>query len=215
VSQRIAIVGAYGSGKTLLSTALSELTGLPRTHGSAMKEPVAATGTGVHDWTPAQLLQMTVNRYTERVLGESQHPDGFVSDGSVVHEWVYAKVRLVAGSYPVDATPLARRHRPHDVAVLEEAVDQIGLLMKQHAERTYDFLLHVPIEFELARDNRPINENFRRVSDGVLLPALAADGLPVHTIGGSLIERLEKAQALLDCDVVTTVADAARRAENS
>ncbi|GAB2774783.1 AAA family ATPase [Streptomyces daliensis] len=193
MSKRIAVVGAYGSGKTTLSTALSHLTGLPRTHGSPMREPIGGEGHSVHNWTDGQLMQLTVNRYAERLLGEAAHPEGFVSDGSVVHEWTYAKLRLVAGSYPGTDVPLDDRHRSTGTAVLEAAVDDIGLLMKHHARTAYDAFVHVPVEFELAPDNRPINENFRRLSDALLLPALAATGVPVHTVTGDLADRLKQA----------------------
>src|SRR5690606_39369543 len=64
-----------GSGKTTLSTALSHLTGLPRTHGSPMREPIGGEGRSVHNWTDGQLMQLTVNRFAERLLGEAAHPE--------------------------------------------------------------------------------------------------------------------------------------------
>ncbi|MFH9010550.1 AAA family ATPase [Streptomyces sp. NPDC017943] len=206
MTKRIAVVGAYGSGKTTLSTALSHLTGLPRTHGSPMREPIGGEGRSVHNWTDGQLIQLTVNRYAERLLGEAAHPEGFVSDGSVVHEWVYAKLRLVAGSYPGTRTPPADRHRSATVAALEAAVDDIGLLMKHHARTAYQAFVHVPVEFELDPDNRPINENFRHLSEELLLPALEATGLPVHTVHGDVAERLTqtvKHLGLEDATVMT------------
>ncbi|MFE6520672.1 AAA family ATPase [Streptomyces sp. NPDC057794] len=206
MTKRIAVVGAYGSGKTTLSTALSHLTGLPRTHGSPMREPIGGEGRSVHNWTDGQLIQLTVNRYAERLLGEAALPEGFVSDGSVVHEWVYAKLRLVAGSYPGTLTPLEDRHRPTTTAALEAAVDDIGLLMKHHARTAYQAFVHVPVEFELAPDNRPINENFRHLSDSLLLPALEATGVPVHTVHGDVAERLGqtvKHLGLQDATVMT------------
>ncbi len=213
--RRIAVVGAYGSGKTLLSTALSHLTGLPRTHGSPMREPIGGEGRSVHQWTQAQLLQLTVNRYTERVLGESGNPEGFISDGSVVHEWVYAKVRLVAGSYPGTETPLEDRHRSADTAAYEQVADGIGLLAKRHAQKAYDAFLHVPIEFGLDPGNRPVNEEFRRLSDSVLLPALKEVGLPLHVLHGSLEERLKQASEHLGLECSTTVEEAALLAEKT
>ncbi|MDJ1132036.1 AAA family ATPase [Streptomyces iconiensis] len=191
--KRIAVVGAYGSGKTTLSTALAHLTGLPRTHGSPMREPLGGEGHSVNNWTNGQLMQLTVHRYAERLLGEAAQPQGFVSDGSTVHEWVYAKLRLVAGSSPGTEIPLENRHRSTETAVLEAAVDDIGLLMKRHARTAYDIFVHVPVEFGLDPDNRPVNENFRRLSDALLLPALEATGVPVRTVDGDLADRLKQA----------------------
>lgn len=156
---------------------------------------------------------MTVNRYSERLLGESRNPDGFLSDGSVVHEWVYAKVRLVAGSYPGTDTPLGERHRDRGTAAFEETADEIGLLMKRHAETAYGAFVHVPVEFGLAPDNRPVNENFRRLSDAVLLPALKALPVPLYTVHGTLAERLDQLKELLGLEPVITTEEAVRLAE--
>jgi hypothetical protein len=44
----------------------------------------------------------------------------------------------------------------------------------------------------MTEPNPPINENFRRISDEVLLGALDELGLPYTTVGGTVEERVEK-----------------------
>ncbi|WP_170837496.1 AAA family ATPase [Actinopolyspora xinjiangensis] len=211
MTYRVAITGSYGSGKTVLSTALSRLTDIPRTHGSPMREPIGGEGRSVHEWTPGQLVQLTVNRYTERVMSESGMTGGFISDGSVLHEWAYAKVKLVAGSYPGTAMPLRGRYRSDEVRALESVVDDLGLLMKRHAERSYDAFLHVPVEFDMTGDGQPINENFRLISDDILLPELESTGIPVYTVGGDIRERLEQCQKALGIDAVNEIEEVVRQ----
>lgn len=212
VTSRIAVTGAYGSGKTVLTETLERLTGLPRTQGSPMREPIGGEGSSIHNWTPGQVLQLTVNRYTERVTAESALNDakqGFFSDGSVLHEWIYAKLRLLAGSYPATGYPLEARYRDPVTRAYEQAADEIGLLAKRHvAHGAYDAFIHLPIEFELAENNRPINETFRRLSDELLLPALDESGIPVHTVTGSREERLEQVLKITGVTPVITVAEA-------
>ncbi|RSS68879.1 AAA family ATPase [Streptomyces sp. WAC06614] len=192
MTQRIAIVGAYGSGKTLLAKALSEVTGLPYTQGTAMREPIGGEGKHIWNWTEGELLQLTVKRFAERTLNEAAHPAGFISDGSIVHEWVFAKLRLVTGPTPGTLAAVDTRFRSEVTAAYENVADHIGKLAVRHAKTAYDVLLHLPIEFPMTEENPPINENFRTLSDEVLLPALAETGVPVHTITGTPAMRLEK-----------------------
>ncbi|MGE6724846.1 AAA family ATPase [Streptomyces niveus] len=210
------MAGAYGSGKTDLTYALQHLTGLPRTQGSPMREPVGGEGVPIHNWTPAQVLQLTVNRYSERITGEAALKDeGFFSDGSILHEWIYAKLRLTVGSYPSTGHPLERRYRSPAVQVYESVADEIGLLAKRHVARgAYQAFFHLPIEFELAENNRPINETFRRFSDELLLPALDEAGIPVHTVTGNLEERLEQILQATSLKPLLSVSDAVRKTRN-
>src|SRR5690606_18884684 len=136
------------------------------------------------------------------------------SDGSVVHEWVYAKLRLVAGSYPGTRTPLEDRHRSAVTAALEAAVDDIGLLMRRHAGTAYQAFVHVPVEFGLTPDNRPVNENSRDLARALPPPALRATGAPAHTVHADVAERLARAVkhlGLQDATVIT-VDEAVERA---
>ncbi|MET3983359.1 AAA family ATPase [Streptomyces sp. PvR034] len=204
MSQRIAIVGAYGSGKTLLSEALSEVTGLPYTQGTAMREPIGGEGKHIWNWTEGELLQLTVKRYAERTLNEAAHPAGFISDGSIIHEWVFAKLRLVLGPNPGTEQSVDSRFRSEVTAAYEDVADHIGKLAVRHAKTAYDVFYHLPIEFPLDEDNRPINDIFRKLSDEVLLPALADTGIPIHTITGTPAERL---QQIIDISGLPTVVD--------
>ena len=194
--QNIAIVGSYGSGRSTLSRALAERTGLPIAYGSAMADPIGAEGKRVHDWTRGELLQLTVRRHSERIQAEAAHPAGFISDGSILHEPIYAKCRLSAGSYPLgdDLTAFPR----HPVtAAYEDVTDHIGLLARAHASRAYDVVLHLPVEYPLRDAEPPISEAFRRLTETLLFEALDAVDARPHTLGGTVDERVEQALAVI------------------
>lgn len=194
---RIAVVGAYGSGKTTLAAALSRRLGLPRAAQRPMDHPAGDPGRAVEDWTPGQLIQLSVRRYADRVGAEGALGGGFVSDGSALHEWTYMKTRLVAGTHPERDDPLEAWPRSPSVAVYEEVADELGLLAFDHAAHAYDLLVHVPVEFPLAPENRPVNDEFRRISDRLLIPALGRLGLPVLTASGPLDRRVHLVAAAL------------------
>jgi hypothetical protein len=192
---KIALVGAYGAGKSTLAAALASRWNVPVVHGTAMDRPLAGERRSIADCTDAELIQLTVRRFTERVVGEAQAPDGYISDGSVLHEWVYGRVRLAVGSFPspeVRADDILAMHSPY-----LEVIDQVGLLMKEHAAR-YDAVIHLPIEFPLAGGDPPINERFRSVSDHLLLGVLAELRLPLYTARGDLERRISVVESIAD-----------------
>ncbi|MCZ0997884.1 AAA family ATPase [Streptomyces mirabilis] len=191
------MVGAYGNGKTTLTTRLAQTTPLPRTHGTAMRDPLGGSGTSLEDCTEAELLQLTVRRFTERRVGEALLPQGFLSDGSVLHEWVYAKVRLALGRFPAENARLPAVRRAGVAAAFEEVADQIGHLAMAHAQESYDLVVHVPAEGPLADSPRPVGETFRAISDQLLLEALGRADVPVHIVTGSLQERVETCHRLI------------------
>ncbi|MEU3862691.1 hypothetical protein AB0F03_36185 [Streptomyces sp. NPDC028722] len=120
---RIAVVGAYGNGKTTLTTELSRQLGLPRTHGAAMRDPAGGAGKSLEECTDPEVIQLAVHRFTERVVDEARCSHGFVSDGSVLHEWIYTKVRLVLGRLPGPSARLDTAVRPATTAAYEEVTD--------------------------------------------------------------------------------------------
>lgn len=189
---RIAVVGAYGNGKTTLTTELSRRLGLERTHGAAMRDPAGGSGKSLEECTEAELIQLAVRRFTERAVDEARLAQGFVSDGSVLHEWVYTKVRLVLGRLPAPPDRLESAPRSAAAAPYEEVADQIGLLTLRHARAAYDLVVHLPADVPLPDGHRPISEHFRRLSDRLLLETLENWRIPVHVVTGSVQERVRQ-----------------------
>ncbi|MFF7066893.1 AAA family ATPase [Streptomyces pseudovenezuelae] len=189
MKKRLAVSGTYSTGKTTTTIALSCLTGIPRTHARTMREILAGAlpGRRLEECSAAELIQLGMRRFTERAVHESHLPDGFVSDGSSLHEWVYGKVRVRAGIHPTDGYDAA--DAPPDF--YDEVIDAMGAVLKEHALGAYDAFVHLPVEFALVADgHRPVSERFRQLSDDLLLHTLDELGIPCHVVGGTLEQRL-------------------------
>ncbi|MEW2304697.1 AAA family ATPase [Streptomyces sp. NPDC006655] len=187
---RIAVVGAYGAGKTTLITAATARTGLPAAHGTPMRDPLGSRPKPLEEATEPELVQLVVRRHAERLLAEAAHPEGFFSDGSLLHEWVYATVRLAVGRYP------RRDQGPQLVAAASDdpyrrVLDHLGREFLHRALASYDVFVHLPVEFPLHDAPPPIGEHFRTLSDRLLLDTLHASGVTVRTITGSPEQRLD------------------------
>ncbi|GAB2715054.1 ATP-binding protein [Streptomyces bullii] len=189
---RIAFVGAYGNGKTTLTTELSKKLGLERVHGSAMRDPAGGARKALEETNEPELIQLAVRRFTERAVDEARLQEGFLSDGSVLHEWVYSKVRLAVGRHPEPSVTLQDAVRAPRTRVFEEVVDQLALLAKEHARVTYDVFVHCPVEFPLPEGHDPISEHFRTLSDQLMLDTVESLDIPVHIVKGTLEERIEQ-----------------------
>ncbi|MGQ4514563.1 AAA family ATPase [Streptomyces sp. DW26H14] len=189
---RIALVGAYGAGKTTLISAATARVGLPAAHGTPMRDPAGSRRpTSLEEATEPELVQLVVRRHAERLLAEAAYPKGFLSDGSLLHEWVYATVRLAVGLHPGADTDVrdvvadAGNGDPY-----RAVLDHLGREFLHRALTSYDVFVHLPVEFPLHDGTPPIAEHFRVLSDRLLLDTLHAAGAPVRTISGPLDDRL-------------------------
>ncbi len=192
---RIAISGTYSVGKTLTSMAVAHLTGIPRTAALTMREllPVSVPGKTLEECNGAEIIMLITRRNQGRAVAESHLPDGFISDGSTLHEWSYATVRVTVGINPNDSVDLDTVQLPDEIRFYAEVMRQLGVPAKQHAKASYDTFVHLPIEFPIVEDgHRPVNEKFRQLAEELLLESLVELDIPVHTVGGTVPERLQK-----------------------
>ncbi|MEY9214398.1 AAA family ATPase [Thermobifida halotolerans] len=193
---RLAVVGAYGAGKTTLISEFAKSSRLPAVHGSPMRDPAGVRPKSLEEVTPAELVQLVVRRFTERAVEEALHFSGFVSDGSLLHEWVYATVRLAVGLHPAPGTALGAPSA--EVLPYAEIVEALGREVRRRAFATYDVFVHLPVEFPLTDPVKPISEHFRVLSDRLLLEELRTAGVTVHTVTGPVEERLSALARLVD-----------------
>ncbi|WNI15073.1 ATP/GTP-binding protein [Actinacidiphila sp. ITFR-21] len=214
---RLAVSGTYGVGKTTTAEALSIATGIPRTHALTSREILAdlIPGKTVQELSADELILLGLRRLEERVHNEAAVPS-FISDGSVVHEWVYGEARMRVGVNPgadavvrgvkaVAGLPVKRFYQRY--------MDAYGVVVKQRAKRLYDAYVHLPVEFDMVDDgHRPVSERFRRLSDDLLVEALEELGIPYHVVGGTVEERLRRVLEIHRLPVVVPVADAVEQA---
>lgn len=216
---KLAISGTYSSGKTLTSYALAHYAGIPRTRARTMREllPIAVPGKTLEECTAAEIVQLIVRRHTERCVQESHLPDGFVSDGSSLQEWLYGAIRVIVGINPNDSVHLADTEtvpRTPEIDMFEKVMDQLGVAIRDHVRSTYDVFVHLPNELPLAADgHRPVNERFRHLADEKITAAIDELEIPRYVIGGTLSERLIEIATTLGLEPQMTTAEAIARAE--
>ncbi len=212
----LAISGTYSVGKTLTTMAVSHLTGLPRSAAKTMREllPISVPGKTLEECTAAEIIMLITRRNQGRAVNESHLPNGFVSDGSSLHEWCYGTVRVLVGINPNDSVHLESVEMTDELRFYAEVMEQIGVPARQHAKESYDAFVHLPIEFPLVEDgHRPVNERFRSLADEMLLKVLGELRIPVHIVGGSVAERLQKIVDIFGFTPQMSVAEAITRAE--
>ena len=190
---KIAIVGAHGAGKTTLTKALEARTPLVAPVPTPMHNPVPGTVKSLQDCSNEEVLRLSQRRYTERIVQEQSASD-VISDGSVLHEWVYASTRLAWGIYPGDSD------QPNPSTVTRT---QLGLVEDfteealAYFEEAYDHVFYIPVEFALPRDGAPISDRFQLEAGQQLFELLSLTSKPVHVITGSVEERLSAVLGVL------------------
>lgn len=213
---KLSISGTYSVGKTITSMAVSHLTGIPRTSAPTMREllPISLPGKTLEECNGAELIMLITRRIQGRAVAESHLPDGYISDGSALHEWSYANVRVKVGINPNDSVDLENVEMTDEVRFYAEVMKQIGVPARQHTKSNYDVFVHLPIEFPIVEDgHRPVNERFRRLAEQLLLQTLDELQIPVHVVGGTIPERLAKIVELFDFRQVVSIEEAVARAE--
>jgi hypothetical protein len=213
---KLAIAGTYSVGKTLTTMAVAHLTGLPRSSAKTMREllPISIPGKSLEECTPAELIMLIMRRNQERAVNESHLPDGFVSDGSSLHEWAYGTVRVLVGINPNESVNLETVELSEEVGFYAKVLEQMAVPAKQHARATYDSFVHLPIEFPLVPDgHRPVNERFRSLADELMLRTLDELNIPYHSVGGTIPERLQKIVDIYGFKPVMSIDEAIEQAQ--
>ncbi|MFF3065865.1 AAA family ATPase [Oerskovia sp. NPDC057915] len=203
---RVAVVGAHGVGKSTLSGGLGRRTGLTVPGLDAMRDPVGSPPRSLLECTDAEVLQLCLRRYAQRVEQESAAPD-LISDGSVLHEWVYATVRLRRRTLSDVRQGDVRQGdvrqgdvRPDDVRQGDVLPDVVAGLLREaaaRAARIYDLFLLLPVEFPLPPEDRPVSEPFRRDAEEITRDVVAGTGVPVHLLDGTIEDRLAAAASIV------------------
>jgi nicotinamide riboside kinase len=167
---RIAIVGAFSTGKTTLAEAVAEPLGLPLLPEAARE--VAALGFKLDkDATPeVETLIFLKHYYNEMV-----HPD-FVADRSLVDVLAYA------------GWVLDNQEWRKETALFEECKK-----LAQHRLRSqYSHVFYLPIEFPIVPDDlRPMDPDFQREIDERIVGLLETYDVAYETLTGDVPTRVK------------------------
>lgn len=214
----LAISGTYSSGKSTTTEALSIATGIPRTHAMTAREILMdlVPGKQLQELNASELTMLGLRRLEERIHHEAG-TGPFISDGSVIHEWIYGEARMRVGINPgaglfakavknLAGLPVKRFYRQY--------MDAYGAIAKGRAKRIYDAYVHLPVEFTMKADgHRPVSEKFRKLSDDLLIETLEELQIPYHVVGGSVHERVEKIIEIFDLPLVMPLDEAIAEAD--
>lgn len=211
---RLAVSGTYSSGKTTTTEALAVAAGIPRTDALTAREIVVdlIPGKSFQQLNASELLMLGLRRLEERIHTEAAQPGSFVSDGSVLHEWIYGEVRMRIGINP--GAPLLQRAIKRVVGIpskpfMQRYMDAYGVVVKARTKRLYDHFVHLPIEFGMQADgHRPVSEKYRVLSDQLLIETLEELEMPYHVVGGTVPERVAKILDLFGLPVAVPVDEA-------
>jgi hypothetical protein len=164
--------------------------------------PEAAPGKTLEECTAAELIQMIVTRHVERAVYEDKLSEGFVSDGSSLQEWIYGSVRVSLGLNPSASAQLKageKVEKTAELAFFEEVMVSLGNSFKRHVKDSFDVFVHLKNELPLSADgHRPVNDQFRNMSDSILQRTMDELGIPFYVVSGSVEERLEQIASLLN-----------------
>lgn len=215
---KLAILGTYSSGKSTTTESLSIATGIPRTHAKTSRELLIdlVPGKTVMELNAMELVKLGLRRFEERVHNESGS-GAFISDGGVFHEWVYFEARMRVGINPGMPWWFQQVKKAMGLPVkhfYQRYTDTLGEITRGRAARTYDTYVHLPVEFNMDQDgHRPVSEEFRRLSDELIIGALEDMKVPYRVVGGSVPDRIEQIVKIFDLPLVVPIPEAIAEAE--
>jgi deoxyadenosine/deoxycytidine kinase len=167
---RIAIVGAFSTGKTTLAEAVAQPMGLPLLPEAARE--VAALGFKLDkDATPEVETLIFLKHYYNELV----HPD-FVADRSLIDVMAYA------------GWVLDNQEWRKEAALFEECKK----LAQYHLRSQYTHVFYLPIEFPIVPDElRPDDPDFQREIDERIVGLLEGYDVAYETLSGDVPTRVK------------------------
>lgn len=180
---RIAVTGSFGAGKTTLVKRLAEEFGEPYYSVPEMSSPLWQAGKAATQCTRDELIELLTRRLMDRAALELDKRT-VISDGSLIHDWVFVRTMLMHGPRPgADARA--------DATWQIESIEPMRRAVQTRMKDLYDVVVHLPIEFPLEPNNQPVSDKFRELSDSYLLTELDHMSLPYITVSGPLDVRFD------------------------
>jgi hypothetical protein len=187
---RVALAGAYGAGKSTLADAVSSATGWPIAQVGPMADPVRGTPKALDQCSLEEVFRLSLRRLDERARSEAALGTSLISDGSVLHEWVYLRV-LAAGLHrpPAPGTQQGQgTQQPPAAEVLARLAEQALAEHAQSLPERYDLLVYLAPEHALP-PTAPIGAPFQHALDTETRRVLADSGARVVTARGTVRAR--------------------------
>lgn len=222
LDRRLIISGTYSTGKTTTTTALSLATGIPMINALSAREILTDLypGRRFQDMDSVELMALGLKRLEERIREEIilyKESGAFISDGSVLNEWIYGTVRMKVGINP--GSPIYHQIAKAVLGIpgrsfFKKYLAAYGQVANQHAKKWYTDVVHLPVEFEMDKDgHRPVSEKYRMLSDIELKNTYENLGFEAIEMPGTQIERLNNIINYFDLPQVLSSEEAVIQAE--
>lgn len=219
----IVISGTYSTGKTTTTRMLSIATGIPMVNSLSAREILTDLypGRRFQDMSGTELMALGIKRMEERIREEailSESKGTFISDGSVLNEWVYGTVRCKVGINP--GAPFLQRIAKNVIGFFymkffKKYLNAFGTVATLHAKKWYTHVIHLPVEFEMDPDgHRPLSEKYRRISDEELKNEFSKYNIPMYVVTGTPVERVKKIIEFLNLPIIVPIDEAEKMAKD-
>jgi hypothetical protein len=213
----IVVSGTYSTGKTTTTMTLSLATGIPMINALSAREILVSLypEREFQHMSSTELLALGLKRMEERIREEAiirASGNSFISDGSVLNEWIYGTVRMKVGINP--GAPFLQRFVKAIMGFAAKPffrryLSAYGQVTSIHAKAWYTHVVHLPIEFPMDPDgHRPVSEKYRTLSDVEMQKTFETLGMPVYVVTGSVAQRVEKIMGLLDLPQIKPIEEA-------
>ena len=180
---KIAIFGAYGTGKTTLANHLSQSAHIPLPTLNPMANPYPGTPKDLSQCTIEEVVGLALRRYHERTFWEARCHNSVISDGGLLHEWIYLLART-------KTDPSHGQKRYTDF--LQAGIDEIA----SQCKRGYDLSFYCPPEFPLPA-SAPVTRDFQHLTAQLHEQYFLRHNITYITIVGSVNQRLKQTLATL------------------
>ncbi len=219
---RLVVSGTYSTGKTTLTNALSIATGIPLINALSAREILTDLypGRRFEDMNATELMALGLKRLEERIREEVvlyKDSGNFISDGSVLNEWIYGTVRMKVGINP--GSKLVHRMFKAILGIPAKKffgmyLEAYGQVATLHAKQWYTDVVHLPVEFPMNPDgHRPVSEKYRTLSDKEIQSTFVNIGFTPHLIRGNQNQRLREIIELYALPIVVPIEKAIEEAE--
>ena len=177
MERKIAIVGSFSTGKTTTAEILARRLDLPLLPEVA-REVVELGFKLDKDASPETETLIFMRQYNNEISTES-----FVGDRSMIDVMAYA------------GWVLDNRERTKEFYLWDECVR----LAERTLRTAYSHVFYLPIEFPIVLDGlRPDDPEFQKDIDGRILRLLRTHDIEYETVTGSVEERIEKIEKVLN-----------------
>jgi hypothetical protein len=217
---KVALSGTIATGKTTITKALTQLTGIPMVNTRSVKEIISDNlpGKTLESCTHYELFQLCIYKFIDNIRSENKMAQSFWSDGSPIDLYVYGLAKLNILSYSTGRPNWFMNNLGFisQKNVFEGFYESLGTVLKKYAKENYDSFIHLPVEFPVEKSEDSVKFNkIRKMCDELLIYNIENLGIKHYIITGSVEERLKKILQIYNFKPLMSIEAAIRNTEQA